>query len=314
MSRESIISIAASQNGVAEIPANSNRTQYGEWYGLNGAKWCAIFVSWVYSKAGNPLEAVDTAKGYQSCQSGYNFWKRKNRLTKTPQPGDIVLFDWGGDGVCDHTGIFVGWNNEEHTLFSSWEGNTGFGDDSNGGVVMLRKRARSLVKAFVSPGALNDDTGLIANDDNLEKGDRGSGVTFVQKMLFKLGYSVTIDGDFGSNTEALIKLFQNQHGLQQTGIVTPELKGFMQEEAALATIGKDKATTGSYIHKGDAGSAVLAVQNALIARYADTPIKADGMFGDNTFAGVKIFQEENGLVVDGIVGPATLSALGIHSI
>ena len=144
MSRQKILDIAASQNGTKESPAGSNKTKYGKWYGLDGVKWCAIFVSWVYDQADHHLEAINTKNGYQTCESGFNFWKRKNRLVKDPQPGDIVLYDWTGDGHCDHTGIFVNWVDTAKTQFQAWEGNTAQGDDSDGGQVMLRTRKKNI--------------------------------------------------------------------------------------------------------------------------------------------------------------------------
>ena len=45
MSRKEIIQRAAAEEGTTENPPNSNKTKYGEWYGLNGVPWCAIFVS-----------------------------------------------------------------------------------------------------------------------------------------------------------------------------------------------------------------------------------------------------------------------------
>src|SRR5436190_16166283 len=90
MSRQSIIDTAAAENGTKESPANSNKTKYGQWYGLDGEKWCAIFISFVYHHAGHPLEAIDRPKGYQSCQSGFNFWKRKNRFITDPSL--VILF------------------------------------------------------------------------------------------------------------------------------------------------------------------------------------------------------------------------------
>lgn len=41
--------------------------------------------------------------------------------------------------------------------------------------------------------------------------------------------------------------------------------------------------------------------------------QVDGIFGSQTLEAVKWFQRKNGLTVDGIVGPATLAALGINS-
>jgi len=57
------------------------------------------------------------------------------------------------------------------------------------------------------------------------------------------------------------------------------------------------------------GSDVLAVQRAL--KKAGMNIKTDGEFGVKTEKAVKEFQQRRGLKVDGIVGPATLAALGV---
>lgn len=315
MSRQSIIDTAAAENGTKESPANSNKTRYGQWYGLDGEKWCAIFVSYVYNKAGHPLEAVDSPKGYQSCQSGYNFWKSKNRFTKEPQPGDIVLYDWTNDGNCDHTGIFVKWLDADKTRFQSWEGNTAQGNDSDGGQVMLRERKRNMVRAFVVPLAL-DNAGpvVLSNDDTLEKGNISSAVSELQKLLHDLDYKVTVDGDFGNETVAVVKAFQKKHGLAETGIVTPQVLGVIQEEVSLPKVPAKKFTSGSFIKKADSGSAVIAIQEALNKKGARPKIDVDGVFGSGTFSEVKKFQVKMSLQADGIVGPATFAALGINDV
>lgn len=312
MSREKIIEVAAAQNGIKESPAGSNKTKFGEWYGLDGVKWCAIFVSYVYDHAGHHMETIDTANGYQSCQSGYNYWKRNNRFTQSPQPGDIVLYDWGGDGVCDHTGIFVKWLDAAHTAFQAWEGNTSLGNNSDGGQVMLRERKKSLVRAFVTPKALNDLTPA-TSDDTIKKGDSGSDVATLQKMLFDLGFTITVDGIFGNETEGVVKAFQQKYGLQQTGIVSPEVYGAIQEEANMPRVSNKKITTGSYLRKGDSGSAVLILQQALNSKNIQPRTDENGVFDGTTLAAVKTFQQQQNLEVDGIAGPKTFAALGIQS-
>ncbi len=312
MSREKIIEVAAAQNGIKESPAGSNKTKFGEWYGLDGVKWCAIFVSYVYDHAGHPLEAIDRPKGYQSCQSGYNYWKRNNRFTQSPQPGDIVLYDWGGDGICDHTGIFVKWLDPAHTAFQAWEGNTSLGNNSDGGQVMLRERKKSLVRAFVTPKALNDLTPA-TNDDTIKKGDSGSDVATLQKMLFDLGFTITVDGIFGNETEGVVKAFQQKYGLQQTGIVSPEVYGAIQEEVNTPRVANKKITTGSYLRKGDSGGAVLILQQALNSKNIQPRTDENGVFDSTTLAAVKAFQQQQNLEVDGIAGPKTFAALGIQS-
>jgi peptidoglycan hydrolase-like protein with peptidoglycan-binding domain len=71
--------------------------------------------------------------------------------------------------------------------------------------------------------------------------------------------------------------------------------------AALAASG---STT--LLHRGSQGSTIAAVQRAL-------GITADGVYGSATRRAVMEFQREHGLIVDGIVGPQTLGALGLSS-
>ena len=71
--------------------------------------------------------------------------------------------------------------------------------------------------------------------------------------------------------------------------------------AALATSGSTML-----LHRGSHGSTIAAVQRAL-------GITADGVYGAATRRAVMEFQREHGLIVDGIVGPQTLGALGLSS-
>lgn len=309
MSRQTVVDTAASQKGIKESPANSNKTKYGEWYGLNGVKWCAIFVSWVFDKSGHPLGFINTAKGYQSCQSGYNYWKAHNQITTNPQPGDIILFDWNGDGICEHTGIFAEWV-EVGKTFRSWEGNTSVGNDSDGGEVMLRIRNKSTVRAFVNPGVYNDVVN--SKDNTLRKGDLGADVTNIQRILHGLGYRITVDGEFGSETETVVKEFQKDFKLEANGEVSPMLEGLLQEEAAKPRVADNKMVTAAFLHKGDAGSAVKALQQALKDNGA--VLNVDGVFGDDTIKAVKAFQSAHALKVDGIAGPETFQALMLQDV
>lgn len=133
---EQVIQIAEKEIGYKETPANSNKTKFGKYFGWDGVAWCAIFVSWCYDKAGSTIKNGGWPKGFAGCQ--YFYAKSKDKLTKNPQPGDIVLFDWNGDGRYDHTGIFVKKINDIY--FETIEGNTSLTNQSNGGEVMRRKR------------------------------------------------------------------------------------------------------------------------------------------------------------------------------
>lgn len=45
-----IVDVAIGELGYKE--QGNNRTKYGAWYGMNGAAWCHMFVSWCAYKAG----------------------------------------------------------------------------------------------------------------------------------------------------------------------------------------------------------------------------------------------------------------------
>ena len=60
------------------------------------------------------------------------------------------------------------------------------------------------------------------------------------------------------------------------------------------------------LKKGDKGEAVKSLQTFL-------KIKADGIFGDITEMAVKEYQENHGLVPDGIVGKRTWTSMGLAS-
>lgn len=76
-------------------------------------------------------------------------------------------------------------------------------------------------------------------------------------------------------------------------------------EAAVATFsGLDAPAAPRVLRKGDHGPDVVALQRAL-------GITPDGSFGPMTDLAVRLFQADQGLVVDGLAGAMTRRALGI---
>ena len=75
--------------------------KYGAWFGLNGQPWCVMYVMWSFDQAGVSLP-VRTA----SCTVLMNAAKSADMwVTGAYRPGDVVIYDWGGDRVPDHCGI-----------------------------------------------------------------------------------------------------------------------------------------------------------------------------------------------------------------
>ncbi len=143
-----IVEIAIAEVGNKETPANSNKTKYGKWFGFDGVAWCGMFVSWCYHNAGLPLGNIGFKNGFAGCQTAVAYFKKLGQITTTPVEGDIVFFDWNGDGRFDHTGIYV--QKLSSTTFETIEGNTSLTNQSNGGMVMRRNRELKNV-IFVHP-------------------------------------------------------------------------------------------------------------------------------------------------------------------
>lgn len=59
----------------------------------------------------------------------------------------------------------------------------------------------------------------IASAAAFEQGDEGQEVAAIQAKLIALGYNVSADGDFGDQTTAAVKAFQQDQGLAADGVV-----------------------------------------------------------------------------------------------
>lgn len=136
MELSNVIKVARQEVGYIE--SEGNKTKYGEWFGLNGVPWCGIFVSWCYAMGGAKLPNIGFKRGFAGCQTAVEYFSAKKMIVQNPVAGDIVFYDWQGDGRYDHTGIYLKRNDNE--TFSAIEGNTSTTNQSNGGSVMVRTR------------------------------------------------------------------------------------------------------------------------------------------------------------------------------
>jgi hypothetical protein len=135
---------AKTQLGKKESPMRSNMQEYGEWYGMNGVPWCAIFATWSDQLGAKPSKSFVRSSRYSYVPSILNdarMGRHGLSLTSSPKPGDLVCYDWGSDGEYDHIGIVLSTPNSSG-VFEAIEGNTSTSNDSNGGQVMQRTRNR----------------------------------------------------------------------------------------------------------------------------------------------------------------------------
>ena len=116
-----IVTVALSQVG------NVGGEPYWSWYGFGSrVEWCACFVSWCANQCGH-IESGVLPK-FAGVGTGEEWFKvrglwRDNQYT--PNPGDIIFFDWetdGLDGKPDHVGIV---EKVEGGVIYTIEGNSG---------------------------------------------------------------------------------------------------------------------------------------------------------------------------------------------
>jgi CHAP domain len=135
---------AVSQIGYSENPASSNLQKYGDWYGMNGQPWCAMFCTYCDQLSDHPSISFYRGIRYSYVPYVINDARLGNyglSITSSPQPGDLVCYDWSWDGEHDHIGIFERWTTGT-SQFDAIEGNTSYSNNSNGGEVMRRSRNR----------------------------------------------------------------------------------------------------------------------------------------------------------------------------
>lgn len=146
---EAICKAAQGELGIKEDPPDSNCVKYNTWYygrAVSGGEyaWCMVFMQWLANKIG--LSVYRTA----SCSALATWAKQQKQwVTQDFQKGDWVEFDFSGKRkVTQHVGLVVGlYPGGVITI----EGNTGSGNDANGGQVQQRKRALRLITGAWRP-------------------------------------------------------------------------------------------------------------------------------------------------------------------
>ncbi|MGP4079934.1 peptidoglycan-binding protein [Pseudalkalibacillus sp. R45] len=130
-------------------------------------------------------------------------------------------------------------------------------------------------------------------DRTLVNGSSGSDVAELQDYLMTKGVFPyhTSTGYYGNITEEAVKDFQRKRNLKVDGIAGPQTNHAVK-----------------VLRYGNIGKQVIHIQYQLkqTGHYSSS---LDGIYGKGTVSAVKSFQQQQGLLVDGIAGPNTRSAL-----
>ena len=139
--RNDFIAVAKAELGVIEGPKD-NETKYGAFTKANFQPWCGSFVNWCADQVGLKIPSCVYTPAGAGAFIKKGQWEKAEEAI--PLPGDIVFFDFPGDGVdrISHVGIVVK-DNGDGTV-TTIEGNTApdkKGDQRNGGEVCRKVRA-----------------------------------------------------------------------------------------------------------------------------------------------------------------------------
>lgn len=205
--------------------------------------------------------------------------------------------------------------------------------------------------ATASPGGGssygNSDAKHAVGSRVMRKYSSGTDVQWLQKRLYKLGYDLEDDGDFGPNVEKAVRAFQKKAGIKVDGEVYTEtikaLKAAKPVRGLPKSSGKPKGKvpgkkyafpyeSKGYIgpldgpnwsHSGIGGRKTGGVlDRTLNKRFVnqleergwdpegDYLVKYgnDGKYGDELESLIRAFQRDQGLAVDGLAGKSTWDA------
>ena len=180
--------------------------------GCKGCKWypgekytrffdCRGFTYWVLKQVyGWELMGAGATSQWNTAAN----WKAKGTIDTMPANTLCCLFVQKGK-TMEHTGF--GLNNETVECSS--------------GVQHFTSRKAKWTHWGV-PACIDGEVPEPTTKPTLKRGDKNAYVTLAQTELIQKGYScgkTGADGDFGKNTEAAVKAFQQDHGLKVDGII-----------------------------------------------------------------------------------------------
>ncbi len=210
-----------------------------------------------------------------------------------PSKGDIIKL-----GVKDSIVIDIQKRLVELDYLESDEPSEEFGEALEQAVKLFQRKMELKIT-----GEVDAETYKVLMSDSAKEytvflGADGTDVEQLQSRLYELGYIPKITGYFGTDTEAAVKEFQKRNGLYDDGNVGKNTREKLYSSEAIPLS----------FHLGDENDEILKYQQRL-NQLGYLTTKPDGKYGNDTVLAVKHFQDNNGLIADGYIGPATKELL-----
>ena len=282
-----------------------------KWYGtfdtdINAVACCCAGMMYLFFKKLNAGNLIPGGKCADCGSLAYNFYKA-GQLHKPSEvkPGDLVIFSWSHKRTSVSPLNSLGYMSFDHvelclkvfddTILSIGANNGGYECDD----FQIKPRSRSDISACARPKYADGDSSSEPAEDVTPASIGDAEVNEVQRWLNSYyGFDIYIDGIYGSQTRAALTMAMQTElneqfgaGLDVDGICGPATRAAIQN-----------------ISNGARGNYTKTLQGFLICNGYDTN-GFDGIFGSGTENAVVQYQNDNGLVADGIAGPATFSSL-----
>ena len=160
---QQVLDIARAELGTKESPAGSNNVKYNTAYygrevydGLWGTTfaWCVVFLWWCFREAGAAGLFYGGCKT-ANCGTLLSYAARAGEAVSGGyKPGDIIFYNFHSKTTAEHVGIC---ESAGGSSIVTIEGNTGVGNDANGGAVMRRTRSLGQIVGAYRPKYEEDD-------------------------------------------------------------------------------------------------------------------------------------------------------------
>ena len=187
-------------------------------------EWCAAFAT----SLAIACKATDIIPCECSCSKLIELYKSMGCWVEAdnyvPAAGDFIFYDWQDTtgsskdnvGSVEHIGVVEKVSNGVITVI---EGNKGEAV-ARRSVAVNGKYIRGFGVPKYAAAAVNAVVKVKVELTQLSKGSKGVQVKTLQRLLNALGYSCgSVDGDFGTKTNAAVLKFQKAKGLAADGVV-----------------------------------------------------------------------------------------------